>query len=220
MHDAYKAAAKLGQSPVHTFDITPAMREDILKNGIPRYAEGGDVDDDYRGSHQAPGPHFGAPLHDLTQAYPEDIYSNKALQYYGMGHPEHKKMDMESLFKAQMYRNKPNASVSIFRAVPEHVNEINPNDWVTLSPAYAKLHGESRLGGKYKTLKKMVKAKELWTSGDSIHEWGYHPEEIKDAGSNVPRETVKATGGSVKAKVTMPPSMDVMQYELINRKAK
>jgi hypothetical protein len=31
--------------PVHTFDITPQMREDVLKNGIPRYAEGGEVDD-------------------------------------------------------------------------------------------------------------------------------------------------------------------------------
>ncbi len=28
-------------TPVHTFDITPAMREDVLKNGIPRYDEGG-----------------------------------------------------------------------------------------------------------------------------------------------------------------------------------
>jgi len=43
MHDAYKAAAKLGQSPLHTFDITPAMREDVLKNGIPRYDKGGEV---------------------------------------------------------------------------------------------------------------------------------------------------------------------------------
>ena len=32
-------------APVHTFDITPGMREDVLKNGIPRYAEGGDVND-------------------------------------------------------------------------------------------------------------------------------------------------------------------------------
>jgi hypothetical protein len=29
------------QWDVHTFDITPAMREDVLKNGIPRYDEGG-----------------------------------------------------------------------------------------------------------------------------------------------------------------------------------
>jgi len=147
------------------------------------YMAGGSIE--YQGEHEPPSESYGAPLHDLTQVYPEDIYSNKALQYYGMGHPEHKKMDMESLFKAQLYRNKPNASVSVFRAVPEHVNEINPSDWVTLSPAYAKLHGESRLGGKYKTLKKMVKAKELWTAGDSIHEWGYHPEEKKAKGGSV-----------------------------------
>jgi hypothetical protein len=40
------AKANMGDkiAPVHTFDITPAMREDVLKNGIPRYAEGGDVD--------------------------------------------------------------------------------------------------------------------------------------------------------------------------------
>jgi len=43
MHAAWDAAERLGQAPVHTFDITPAMREDVLKNGIPRYAEGGDV---------------------------------------------------------------------------------------------------------------------------------------------------------------------------------
>ena len=29
------------QPRLHTFDITPAMREDVMKNGIPRYDEGG-----------------------------------------------------------------------------------------------------------------------------------------------------------------------------------
>ena len=185
---------------------TVGPEEFMAEEHVNHMADGGSAE--YQGGHKPPSESYGAPLHDLTQVYPEDIYSNKALQYYGMGHPDHKKMDMESLFKAQMYRNKPNASVSVFRAVPEHVNEINPSDWVTLSPAYAKLHGESRLGGKYKTLKKMVKAKELWTAGDSIHEWGYHPEEKK------------AKGGVVKGKVTISPNMDVMQYELLNRKAK
>lgn len=32
------------EAPVHTFDITPGMREDVLKNGIPRYDTGGSVD--------------------------------------------------------------------------------------------------------------------------------------------------------------------------------
>jgi hypothetical protein len=218
---AYAHQGAKTEVPVHHFPITPEMREDVVKNGVPLYAKGGKVKPvgymasgsiEYQGEHKPPSESYGAPLHDLTQAYPEDIYSNKALHYYGMGHPEHKKMDMESLFKAQMYRNKPNASVSIFRAVPEHVNEINPNDWVTLSPAYAKLHGESRLGGKYKTLKKMVKAKELWTAGDSIHEWGYHPEEKKAAGGSI------KPVGYTKEKVTVSPNLDQMRYELMSVK--
>ena len=57
MHDAYKAAEKLGQSPLHTFDITPAMREDILKNGIPRYDEGGIIHKAEGGSMQEPSIH-------------------------------------------------------------------------------------------------------------------------------------------------------------------
>jgi hypothetical protein len=40
---AYAHQGAKTEAPVHTFDITPAMREDVLKNGIPRYAEGGDV---------------------------------------------------------------------------------------------------------------------------------------------------------------------------------
>jgi hypothetical protein len=31
-------------TPLHRFDITPQMREDVLKNGMPLYAEGGEVD--------------------------------------------------------------------------------------------------------------------------------------------------------------------------------
>lgn len=31
------------QIPMHSFPITPEMREDVVKNGVPLYAEGGDV---------------------------------------------------------------------------------------------------------------------------------------------------------------------------------
>ena len=44
MMQAYSAKQPPMMAPVHTFDITPSMREDILKNGIPRYADGGTVD--------------------------------------------------------------------------------------------------------------------------------------------------------------------------------
>lgn len=52
---------------------------------------------------------------------------------------------------------------------------INPGDWVTTSRAYAKQHGEG-LGANYKIIKKTVKAKDIFTSGDSPHEWGYDPQ--------------------------------------------
>ena len=40
---AYAYQGAKTEAPVHTFDITPGMREDVLKNGIPRYNEGGAV---------------------------------------------------------------------------------------------------------------------------------------------------------------------------------
>lgn len=39
----YSAKQPPKMAPVHTFDITPQMRDDVVKNGIPRYAEGGGV---------------------------------------------------------------------------------------------------------------------------------------------------------------------------------
>jgi len=54
--------------------------------------------------------------------------------------------------------------------------KINPGDWVTINRDYAKEHGHANLQGKFKILSKTVKAKEIFTNGDSIHEWGYWPE--------------------------------------------
>jgi hypothetical protein len=56
---------------------------------------------------------------------------------------------------------------------------INKGDWVTLSRAYAKGHGDAHLAGQYRILSKSVRADEVFTNGDSIHEWGYHPKAAK-----------------------------------------
>lgn len=53
--------------------------------------------------------------------------------------------------------------------------QINPGDWVSISRDYAVLHGRSSLRGNYRILSKTVRAKDLYTEGNSIHEWGYHP---------------------------------------------
>jgi hypothetical protein len=132
----------------------------------------------YRGSHTAPGPDFGAPLYDLTgggQMYPADVYSSKAVQYYGTGNP---KADREAFALAHRLRGQPDAEVTMYRAVPkdEKITAINPGDWVTLSKDYAQTHGDAVLDGNYKILSQKVKAKELWTHADSIQEFGYQPQ--------------------------------------------
>lgn len=54
--------------------------------------------------------------------------------------------------------------------------DINKGDWITVNRNYAKDHGESTLNGKYKIISKKVRAKDIYTNGDSIHEFGYDPE--------------------------------------------
>jgi len=53
---------------------------------------------------------------------------------------------------------------------------INPGDWVTINREYAKEHGDSQFDGKYRILMKRVSARDIFTNGDSIHEWGYDPQ--------------------------------------------
>lgn len=215
--------------------------------GLPVGASIKNVGDDllsYRGSHTAPDADFGAPLYDLTgggQMYPADIYSSKAAQIYGGGVP----YDQKAFSIAQQYKDKPNALVTIYRAVPKDIsnseklatlekqmaaymkrgtlpkdadnyssgskwydaayekreqlrkmpdepsndiNAINAGDWVTLTREYAKDHGESALKGEYKILSKKVKAKEVFTNADSIHEFGYQPQVAKPIQAVAPQQ--------------------------------
>jgi len=175
--DPNTAAVRQGAEygfPVGTaLGVLPAAR---FTKGLP--VGMGIKDVSYRGTHKAPGPDFGAPLYDLTgggQMYPADVYSSKAAQYYGTGYT---KADKEAFDLAKKVRGNPDAEVTMYRAVPkdENITNINAGDWVTLSKDYAKNHGESVLKNDYKIISQKVKAKELWTNADSIHEFGYNPE--------------------------------------------
>ena len=174
--------------------------------------------DDYKGSHEAPGKES-APLNDLTLngIYPVDVYTHP--HYYDIKFP------------IADYRNKPNKTIKIYRAVPKILSnedqikefekqlayiqkhgkvpryvdtsldrsayygkisdeierleklpsenvtkpKINKGDWVTIDLAYAKEHGQSHLNNQYKVITKTVKAKDIYTDGNSIMEWGYYP---------------------------------------------
>lgn len=173
------------QAGTETFD-SPYMQKmfnlaqfqgSIKPTGLLQPAKSIPVIDDYKGSHKAPGPEFGAPLYDLTgggQMYPANVYSPKAVQYYGTGYP---KADKEAFSLANKVRGNPDAEVTMYRAVPKSkdIASINVGDWVSLSKDYAKNHGESVLKNNYKIIEQKVKAKDLWTNADSIHEFGYYP---------------------------------------------
>lgn len=131
---------------------------------------------DYGMQHRPPRPSDGAPAHNLMgkdgDFYPPDVYSENALRYYGQGD---RIADKESLDILKRIKDKPDADVFIYRAVPENATNknINSGDWVTLSETYAKQHGQSNLDNNYKLIKKKVKAKELYTNADSLNEFGY-----------------------------------------------
>jgi hypothetical protein len=139
------------------------------------------VADDYKGQHQAPMMDSGKPLFDLTDIYPDDFYSSKAVQYYGTGSPN----DYRVISQLQSLRNKPNEPVWMYRAVPKDAESvINKGDWVTIDRQYAKEHGENALKGEFKIIKRKASARDLFTNGDSPFEMGYDPQ---------PRVSRKAT---------------------------
>mgnify|MGYP003114849990 CR=1 FL=1 len=135
---------------------------------------------EYQGHHQAPvDEDYHAPLHDMTRIYPEDLYSNMGVHYYGDGSHDSREMDSHSHRIIMSVRGDPEANVIVYRAVPYEVGgEINPGDWVSTSRIYAVNHGR-RFGhgehgpGGFRLLKREVKAKDLFSEGNSLHEYGW-----------------------------------------------
>jgi hypothetical protein len=141
---------------------------------------------DYSGEHRAPQRDSGAPLDNLKDVYPDDVYGPKGALYYG--HASGDATDKAAIRILQSARNKPDAPVKVFRAIPKGIqsNEINPGDWITTIKSYAVQHGEGALGGDYKILEKTVPAGDLYTNGDSIFEFGYDPKFMPSTDSAMP----------------------------------
>lgn len=129
--------------------------------------------DEYRGGHQASAL-YGAPAHDLSRLVPGDIYSHPEW-YFSM----QESYNREGANIIQSIAGDPDAEVTIYRAVPGGVDDINPGDWVTQVRSYAELHGDSNLGGHrgedFEILSRTVTAKELVWPGDSMVEFGWFP---------------------------------------------
>lgn len=78
-------------------------------------------------------------------------------------------------FNKDLFIDELSKEIEILTKKKQTPLKINPGDWVTINKQYAISHGKSNLLGNYKILTKSVPAATLFTTGDSIHEWGYNP---------------------------------------------
>lgn len=131
-----------------------------------------DEEGDYRGSHRAPdGTNGEGSLDAMDRTYPDDIYGPKGAQYYGARRAD----DVKIHKLIQSVRGKPDAMVTVYRAVPKGVaTEITPGNWVTPSRDYAAEHGERFKDG-FDIIERQVRAGDLFTEGNSLQEFGWNP---------------------------------------------
>ena len=131
---------------------------------------------DYRITHTAPVREGMNSIDDMTDVYPDDVYDSRvAGQYYGHG-GDSVSMDNETARIISGFRGKPDKDITIYRAVPKGITDINKGDWITVNKNYAKSHGDSWVDdGNFDIISKKVKAKDIATDGNSIHEFGYDP---------------------------------------------
>jgi hypothetical protein len=120
------------------------------------------------GGHQPPDTEYGAPMHDIENMMPDYYKMPRVYRSYNDFDGESESVIMNS-------RGKPDTPTTVYRAVPKGVKDINPGDWVTTSPSYAKQHLTGALDGKGEILSRPATAGELYSEGNSIHEWGWHP---------------------------------------------
>lgn len=151
-----ESLAKLSQAAE-----TPLQSEE-RRDQAKKMADGGKV---YQGEHK---PAKSKALHEAEES---------EMPGRGGSHEQ----DEASFKIIRSLKGKPDEVVAIHRSVPEHVNEINPGDWVSVNKDYADLYGHIKHGGKHKVISKEVPAKELHAT-ESIHEQGWHPEKKAEGG--------------------------------------
>lgn len=130
-------------------------------------------EDDYRMAHRPTesGVYADNLINQDTETpAPKDLYDHP--QYYMNLNNQ---ADKESFEALKRVRNKPNATIKIYRATTG--DTINNGDWITLSKTYAEEHNSHSLDGKGKIIEMDVPVRDIQWAMDSINEWGYYPKE-------------------------------------------
>lgn len=124
------------------------------------------IAEDYFMEHRPAGPSNGSPMHDVSYYFP-DIETLPRNVYDDM-----QPGGQDSIQQIIDTQGSPDNPVTIYRGVPKGVDPVIRNgDWVTISRDYAVEHGYHF--DEPDVLSATVQAKDLWTSGDSVNEFGY-----------------------------------------------
>lgn len=180
--------------------------------------ESGEVDTSYRMQHEAGGPDGAARLDDMTkggEVYPDDFYGPNGLKYYGNANSP---VDQESYQIIQEVAGDPDATVTIYRAVPDDddISTINPGDFVSLSRAYAEDHGSTGYGSDGqspgKVIEMDVRVSDLYNDGNSINEFGYFPDVQTSSvtNNNEALTSTVATPGKAIPQSAAPPTPEAL----------
>lgn len=139
---------------------------------------GGSGDSSYRGGHTAPNREEpNASISDIGQVMP-DVLEHPEWYSHATDLPtraQSRKAQQETLDAFRRAAGDPDAMITVYRAVPKGVEEMQPGDWVTVSETYAQHHGETNVGDGYKVVSRQIRAGDLWSSGDSMYEQGWDP---------------------------------------------
>lgn len=128
------------------------------------------ADNDYRMAHKAPRRDSNPTLDDLSTVF-DDIYGDRAYQLNAAGLP----FDRKAIDIIRSMKGNPDKEITIYRALPKGVKDINAGDWVATTKEYAEQH--AKYDPSYVVISKKVKVKDIVTDGNSIHEFGYDPSE-------------------------------------------
>lgn len=168
--EAYYDAARTDIRPEHILDDDPLRK---TAAGV----------DDYGMRHRP--LRDGAPAHDLTEGYQEDIYTHP--RYWAAEWPE--KGAAEGLKQLRDARGNPEHPVTIYRASPSGAPyRMHTGDWVSLSPSYAAQHAYNEGDDEWHVHKAVVPAKHVRDAGtDQYREQGYWGPDIDTEHHSGPR---------------------------------
>jgi hypothetical protein len=236
---AYAHQGAKTEVPVHTFPITPAMREDVTKNGVPLYTKGGKVSRETHDANLAKFLSESKVKDRLYHATPKDF---SAFKPGGdnpriSGHAIWLGADPSHLPAAHHIGDPKNPKSGV-QIMPVHVQIKKPmvlDDKDMLAWAQAAYAGGSKEFPELMPKEWADKVKEDYDSiihadphgrGDPHEIIMFDPRKIKSAignrGTYDPNDPdiTKAKGGSIKPvgytkeRVTVSPNLDAMRYEL------